>query len=175
MQNISNLIKNVITHDKRKFKLIFNNYKFCNRVSYISQVYHQYSYTQKRRLSVNNSNDTDEDNIHNKNIKNESILLKKCKSYANLGRYWKQTGTFLLFWPCAHGVALASIDPLNASAMSLYFLYFWGAFHLRSAGCAINDWWDSDFDKKVERTKNRPIANGELTSNEGIAFALAHC
>lgn len=101
--------------------------------------------------------------------------ISKLKAFTMLGRYSNQTGTFLLFMPCVWGVCLASPDPLSLHAMSHYFLYFWGAFHLRSAGCAVNDICDRDFDKKVERTKIRPLAANILTVNEAMLFTATHC
>lgn len=53
-------------------------------------------------------------------------------------------------------------------------LFFFGAFNLRSAGCAVNDMLDKDFDSKVERTKIRPIASGALTVKEGQYFLGMH-
>lgn len=53
-------------------------------------------------------------------------------------------------------------------------LFWFGAFNLRSAGCAINDFIDQDIDKKVERTKNRPLARGALTYEEALKFIMMH-
>lgn len=52
----------------------------------------------------------------------------------------------------------------------LLSLFGVGAFLMRGAGCVINDFWDKDFDKKVERTKLRPLASGELSTFQGVAF-----
>ena len=53
-------------------------------------------------------------------------------------------------------------------------LFWFGAFNLRSAGCAINDMWDRNIDNKVERTKDRPLANKELSLGEAFVFTLMH-
>lgn len=53
-------------------------------------------------------------------------------------------------------------------------IYAFGAFTMRSAGCAINDLWDKDIDDKVERTKQRPLASGELNQNQALAFTFIH-
>jgi 4-hydroxybenzoate polyprenyltransferase len=45
-----------------------------------------------------------------------------------------------------------------------------GALMMRSAGCTINDLWDQDFDKRVERTKNRPLARGAITTTQALVF-----
>ena len=54
-----------------------------------------------------------------------------------------------------------------------------GTVVMRSAGCTVNDLWDRDFDKKVERTRNRPITSGEITVPQGefvvIGFENHHC
>jgi 4-hydroxybenzoate polyprenyl transferase len=100
---------------------------------------------------------------------------KKLRNFAALGRYHSQIGTYLLFFPCAWGVALASPSPLSLLALQKYLLYFWGAFHLRSAGCGINDIFDRDIDPLIARTKTRPLASKSLTVNEAIAFTAAHC
>jgi len=53
-------------------------------------------------------------------------------------------------------------------------LFLFGAFNLRSAGCAINDLFDKDFDKNVERCKNRPLASGVITPKEALGFITVH-
>ena len=66
----------------------------------------------------------------------------------------------LLFWPCAWGLTIAYDFNQNLEKYFLFpLLFLIGAILMRSAGCIINDIVDSDFDKKVERTKNRPIAS----------------
>ena len=79
-------------------------------------------------------------------------------------RLRKPVGIWLLFWPCAWGLALAK------APWSYYALFFCGALFLRSAGCIINDYFDKDFDQKVERTKNRPFATGRLNFNEALIY-----
>lgn len=49
-----------------------------------------------------------------------------------------------------------------------------GAFLMRGAGCIINDLWDKDLDKHVERTKLRPLASGKLKPSTAIAFLAGH-
>jgi 4-hydroxybenzoate polyprenyltransferase len=85
----------------------------------------------------------------------------KLRPYLHLIRADKQVGTLLLLWPCWWSIALAAPmgqlpDLVILSKFSL------GALLMRSAGCIINDMWDRDFDKHVERTKTRPLASGEL-------------
>ena len=91
------------------------------------------------------------------------------KNYLNLIRIDKPIGTLLLFLPCLFGLALVS---KNQNIDIIYFagLFFIGAFLMRSAGCIVNDIWDRDFDKNVERTKNRPLASGQISLNQAIIF-----
>ncbi|MES2677103.1 MAG: 4-hydroxybenzoate octaprenyltransferase [Pseudomonadota bacterium] len=91
------------------------------------------------------------------------------KNYLKLIRIDKPIGTWLLFLPCLFGLALAS---KNQNIDVIYFaaLFFVGAFLMRSSGCIINDIWDRDFDKNVERTKNRPIASNAISIKLAIVF-----
>ena len=95
-------------------------------------------------------------------------LPKSWIPYARLARVDKPIGTWLLLWPCFWSTALAS-PPLPQTA-HLMGLFTAGAFVMRGAGCTINDLWDQDFDKRVERTLQRPLANGDVTTNQAIQF-----
>ena len=53
-------------------------------------------------------------------------------------------------------------------------LFFVGSVSLRAAGCIVNDLWDVNYDKKVERTKTRPLASGELTNKQALLFLVPH-
>ena len=68
-------------------------------------------------------------------------------------------GTWLLYWPCAWSVALAGVG----GRWDLFLWLFLGAFAMRSAGCVYNDIVDKDLDKKVERTRLRPMASGRVS------------
>uniref|UniRef100_T1IY16 4-hydroxybenzoate polyprenyltransferase, mitochondrial n=1 Tax=Strigamia maritima TaxID=126957 RepID=T1IY16_STRMM len=89
--------------------------------------------------------------------------------YLRLMRVDKPIGTWLLFWPCGWSLALAAGANSVFPDPSLVFLFGAGAFFMRGAGCTINDMWDRDLDAKVERTKNRPLASGELTMLDALA------
>ena len=54
--------------------------------------------------------------------------------------------------------------------IKLYLIFFIGAFSMRAAGCIINDLWDKDIDKKISRTKLRPIASGEISTVKALLF-----
>jgi 4-hydroxybenzoate polyprenyltransferase len=100
-------------------------------------------------------------------------IPKAARPYLHLARADKQVGTTLLFWPCLWSIALAApAGSLPHIATSLQFAV--GAVIMRSAGCIINDMWDRDFDKHVERTKNRPLASGDISMNKAMLFLAAH-
>ena len=82
--------------------------------------------------------------------------------YALLMRLDKPIGTWLLAWPCFWSIALAA-DPGTLPDLQLLALFGTGALLLRGAGCTINDLWDRDLDKQVERTRSRPLAAGTVT------------
>ena len=81
------------------------------------------------------------------------------RPYASLMRVDRPIGTWLLFWPCAWGVALAGVR----GEWALFGWLLVGAFAMRSAGCAYNDIVDRDLDKSVERTRLRPLASGRVS------------
>uniref|UniRef100_A0A2C9KGD6 4-hydroxybenzoate polyprenyltransferase, mitochondrial n=1 Tax=Biomphalaria glabrata TaxID=6526 RepID=A0A2C9KGD6_BIOGL len=89
--------------------------------------------------------------------------------YLRLIRFDKPIGTWLLYWPCTWSIALAA-PPGCMPDLKLLSLFGAGAFFMRGAGCIINDMWDKDFDKKVARTKARPLASGELTYFQALVF-----
>ena len=84
--------------------------------------------------------------------------------FFELTRLKRPTGYMLLFWPCAWGLSIA-YDFQNSLDKYLFYLvlFFFGSVLMRSAGCIVNDIIDKDFDKKVARTKNRPIASGKIS------------
>ena len=85
--------------------------------------------------------------------------MSQLKIFINLTRLNKPIGIMLLFWPCGWGLAYAYSIEQNLNQF-LYFLllFFLGSVLMRSAGCIVNDIVDKDIDKKVQRTKNRPLA-----------------
>jgi len=77
----------------------------------------------------------------------------------------KPIGTYLLLWPTYWALWIASDGWPNIHLLMVFSL---GVFIMRSAGCVINDFADRKIDGKVERTKNRPLVNGMMTSTEAI-------
>ena len=102
--------------------------------------------------------------------------MKQLKLFIDLTRLKKPIGFMLLFWPCAWGLTLAYDFKENLNNYYLYLiLFFCGAVLMRSAGCIVNDIFDKDFDAKVFRTKNRPIASGKVSIKIGIIYSLILC
>tara|TARA_X000000368_G_scaffold31351_1_gene23246 strand:- start:101 stop:967 length:867 start_codon:yes stop_codon:yes gene_type:complete len=102
--------------------------------------------------------------------------MKQVKLFIDLTRLKKPIGYMLLFWPCAWGLTLAYDFSNNLNNYFFYLiLFFLGAIFMRSAGCIVNDILDKEFDKKVFRTKNRPIASDKISIKLAIFYALALC
>ncbi len=102
--------------------------------------------------------------------------MNQLNLFIELTRLKKPIGYLLLFWPCAWGLTL--IYDFKGS-LNIYFyyllLFFLGSVLMRSAGCIVNDILDRKFDKKVTRTKNRPIASGKISVQTGILYAFILC
>ena len=82
----------------------------------------------------------------------------------------------LLFWPCIWGLTL--VYDFNSSLSNYFFfisLFFAGSVLMRSAGCIVNDIVDKNFDKKVERTKNRPVASGKVSVKLALIYSMVLC
>ena len=96
--------------------------------------------------------------------------------FFELTRLKKPIGFMLLFWPCLWGLTIAYNFENNLNKYFFYLaLFFLGSLFMRSAGCIVNDIFDRDFDKKVERTKNRPLASGKISIFLASIFALVLC
>ena len=102
--------------------------------------------------------------------------MKQSNLFIEITRLNKPIGFMLLFWPCTWGLTIAYDFSNNINTYFLYlFLFFSGSVLMRSAGCIANDIMDEKFDKKVERTKNRPIASGKISKKLGLIYALILC
>jgi len=98
------------------------------------------------------------------------------KIFIELTRLNKPIGFMLLFWPCSWGLAYAYLKNENLNLFLIYIiLFFLGSVLMRSAGCIFNDVVDKDFDKKVKRTKTRPIASGKITVKHSLVYVLILC
>ena len=82
----------------------------------------------------------------------------------------------LLFWPCLWGLTLGNNFNNNYFLYIKYSIYFFlGSLLMRSAGCIVNDILDRKYDIRVERTKNRPIASGEISVRLGLIYVILLC
>ena len=102
--------------------------------------------------------------------------MNQVKLFIDLTRLKKPIGFMLLFWPCAWGLTLAYDFSTNLNNYFFYLiLFFIGSVLMRSAGCIVNDILDKEFDAKVYRTKNRPIASGKISIKLAILYSLILC
>ena len=102
--------------------------------------------------------------------------MNQLKLFIELTRLKKPIGFMLLFWPCAWGLTLAYDFSSNLNNYFFYLiLFFLGAVLMRSAGCIVNDIMDKEFDAKVFRTKDRPIASGKISIKFGIFYSIGLC
>ena len=102
--------------------------------------------------------------------------MKQLNLFIELTRLKRPIGYMLLFWPCAWGLTLAYDFSKNLNDYFFYLsLFFLGSVLMRSAGCIVNDISDKEFDKKVSRTKNRPIASNQVSVKLGIFYTLILC
>jgi len=102
--------------------------------------------------------------------------MKQLNLFIELVRLKKPIGFMLLFWPCAWGLTLAYDFSQNLNNYFFYLtLFFLGSILMRSAGCIINDIADKEFDKKVLRTKQRPIASEKISIKLGLIYTAILC
>ena len=102
--------------------------------------------------------------------------MSQLKIFIELTRLNKPIGVMLLFWPCSWGLAYAYHVEKNLNQF-LYFLllFFLGSVLMRSAGCIVNDIVDKDIDKKVQRTKNRPLACNLISLKLALTYTAILC
>ena len=102
--------------------------------------------------------------------------MNQLKLFIELTRLKKPIGYMLLFWPCAWGLTIGYDFSNNLNEYFFYLtLFFLGSVLMRSAGCIVNDILDRKFDKKVLRTKDRPIASGKISVTLGLIYAAILC
>ena len=102
--------------------------------------------------------------------------MNQLNLFIELTRLKKPIGFMLLFWPCIWGLTL--VYDFNSSLNNYFFfgsLFLAGSILMRSAGCIVNDIVDKNFDKKVERTKNRPIASGKVPVKLALIYSVVLC
>lgn len=96
-------------------------------------------------------------------------LMDRLTSYAYLIRLDKPIGTLLLLWPTLWALWLASSGVPDFPILLIFIV---GTFLMRSAGCAINDYADRDFDRHVLRTQGRPVTSGKISGKEAVGVAV---
>ena len=102
--------------------------------------------------------------------------MKQLKIFINLTRLNRPIGYLLLFWPCSWGLAYAYSFDLNIeNFLSYIILFFLGAVLMRSAGCIVNDIVDIKLDKKVKRTKSRPLAANLISVKKSLIYVVGLC
>ena len=100
-------------------------------------------------------------------------MFKYQKNLILLMRLDKPIGVYLLFFPCAWGIFAATESYENFKKnIFLIIIFLIGSIVMRGAGCIINDIFDRDLDKSVSRTKNRPIASGEISIRDAFLLFL---
>ena len=102
--------------------------------------------------------------------------MNQLNLFIDLTRIKKPIGYMLLFWPCAWGLTIGYNFTYGLNTYFTYLiLFFLGSILMRSAGCIVNDILDRKFDKKVFRTKDRPIASGKVSVVIGLFYASILC
>ena len=102
--------------------------------------------------------------------------MEKFQIFIQLTRLNKPIGILLLFWPCVWGLTLAYYFNGDTDLyLKHVLLFFLGSILMRSAGCIFNDIIDKDFDKKVQRTRQRPIASGKISVLEALVYIAFLC
>ena len=102
--------------------------------------------------------------------------MNQINLFIELTRLKRPIGFMLLFWPCLWGLTL--VYDFNSDLFNYFFycaLFLSGSILMRSAGCIVNDIADKNFDKEVERTKNRPITSGKVSVKLASTYALLLC
>ena len=99
-----------------------------------------------------------------------NIFPKSYHKWLRLGRFDRPIGSWLLLLPSLWTIPifLNSVSQI----IEIYLIFIIGSFSMRAAGCIINDLWDKDIDKKISRTRKRPIASGEISIKSAFIFLI---
>ncbi|MGI9292367.1 MAG: 4-hydroxybenzoate octaprenyltransferase, partial [Pseudomonadales bacterium] len=100
------------------------------------------------------------------------MTFSKWRAFSELMRIERPIGVLLLLWPTLMALWIAGNGQPSLKNILIFSL---GTFLMRSAGCVINDFADRDFDGHVERTRQRPLATGRVSSREAIALFVVLC
>ena len=105
-----------------------------------------------------------------------AMLPQQLRDYAQLARFDRPIGWWLLFWPCAWGVLLAGGMPtLRGGEWALLGWLLLGSIVMRGAGCVYNDIVDAELDRQVVRTASRPVASGRVSKRAAWVWLLVLC
>ena len=154
--------------------MLSNNASKICLVSKTIQRYHKPVVTQLSRImsTINSSKSTPK----SMSVPERSVasLPESVQPFARLMRLDKPTGAQLLMWPSFWSIALAT-PASHLPSLTTLGLFGLGSLVMRGAGCVVNDLWDKDFDKKVERTKSRPLASDQLTTTDAVMLLGGLC
>ncbi|XP_031339517.1 4-hydroxybenzoate polyprenyltransferase, mitochondrial [Photinus pyralis] len=123
------------------------------------------------KTSVNVVNEHKTERVNNVRISSRLVesAPKSVQPYLKLMRLDKPVGSWLLYWPCGWSIASAAAPGALPDPYML-LLFGTGAVVMRGAGCTINDMWDRDIDKKVVRTRERPLVSGSVSLKQSWIF-----
>ncbi|XP_054718127.1 4-hydroxybenzoate polyprenyltransferase, mitochondrial-like [Uloborus diversus] len=155
----------VYKNHHQRFHLLLVNRNFLIRGRYFSSVKTTKD-DEKGGSKTRNFIQSDNQTVMEKFV---CAMPKGIQPYLKLMRIDKPIGTWLLLWPCFWSLSMASA-PGCLPDPALLALFGSGALLMRGAGCTINDMWDKNIDSKVERTKLRPLAAGEIKMIDAWMF-----
>ena len=96
-------------------------------------------------------------------------MFARLPLYLRLIRMDKPIGSLLLLWPTLNALWIASNGRPSPMLLVIFVI---GTILMRSAGCAINDYADRDFDRYVKRTESRPLTSGKIRAWEALVIAM---
>ncbi|CDU15905.1 4-hydroxybenzoate polyprenyltransferase, putative [Plasmodium yoelii] len=138
-----------------------------------------------------NTNENTKENTKNNTTKFKEVLKKNINDYVIFSRLHIPTGTYLTLYTSLWGYLLTydvnklfllnneiypseiNIDEIK-NIIKNVSLFTFGAYNIRAFGCMINDFLDKNYDKYVERTKNRPLADGSITTSKALVYMFIH-
>ena len=96
--------------------------------------------------------------------------MNTLNAYLELMRMDRPIGAFLLLWPTTWALWLAGNGQPDPTIVVIFIV---GTFAMRAAGCVVNDYADRHIDPHVERTRNRPLASGDLSGKQALGLLIS--